>query len=251
MLVMGGVRAEGLATMGPMETSGHILIVDDDPDILDLIARTLEREEFAISKASDATEALDELGRHPIDLVLLDVMLPEVNGLELCRRIRAVSDVTILMLSARSEELDQLVGFALGADDYLAKPFRPRELAARVKARMRRIREQGSAAPAAHELSVGDLLVNPKAHEATLVGEPLALTPLEFSILELLARTPGEPISVRKVFEEVWHLPYDASASNNVMVHIRHLRQKMAEVKGAEAHIVTVWGVGYKLVGEL
>ena len=250
MLVAGGVWAFGPPKMGPMDEHGHILVVDDDPDILDLLARTLEVEGFSVARASDATEALDEFQRQPADLVILDVMLPEVDGLELCRRIRAISEVTILMLSARSEELDQLVGFALGADDYLAKPFRPRELAARVKARMRRIRGEEHSAEVKRRLGTGDLSLDSRAHEVELAGKPLSLTPTEFSVLELLARHPGEPVPAKRIFEEVWKLPYDASAANTVTVHIRHIRQKMAEVLGAEAHIVTVWGVGYKLIGE-
>lgn len=229
---------------------GSVLVVDDDADIVDLIVRTLEKDGLSVVSAGCAEEALAAFSRQPFDLVILDVMMPGVDGLELCGKLRAASDVTILFLSARSEELDQLVGFALGADDYLAKPFRPRELAARVKARLRRIHGHDRASSGgATRLDVGDLSMNVRTHEVALGGRPLALTPKEFAILALLARFPGEPIGAKRIFEEIWQLPYDASAANAVMVHIRHLRQKMAEVKGAETAIQTVWGVGYKLVG--
>ena len=233
---------------GPMDISGRILVVDDDPDIRELLASTLTAEGYDVRLAEDGETALIALAHGAFDLVLLDVMMPGLSGLELLSRIRANSDVTVLVLSARSEELDQLLGFALGADDYLPKPFRPRELAARVRARMRRIRAEEAAAHSHGSLVVGDLSLDSEAHLVALHEKPLALTPKEFAVLELLARHPGKPQSTRLIFEEIWGYPYDASAANSVMVHIRHLRQKMAAVREAEARIETVWGVGYKLV---
>ena len=231
-----------------MDISGRILVVDDDPDIRELLASTLEAEGFQVRAVEDGETALFALAHGAFDLVLLDVMMPGLSGLELLGRIREDSDVTVLVLSARSEELDQLLGFALGADDYLPKPFRPRELAARVRARMRRIRAEDQPKREHGVLTAGDLAIDAEAHLATLHGEALALTPKEFAILEILARNLGKPQAARTLFERVWEMPYDASAANSVMVHIRHLRQKMAAVREAEARIDTVWGVGYKLV---
>ena len=227
----------------------HILVVDDEAAIADLLEGLLASEGMRVSACYGPVEALRlaEAGDDPFDLAIIDIMMPGMDGFELCTRLRALSDMPIVFLSARDEESDQVAGFALGADDYVTKPFKPRELVARVKARLRRASTRERAASAGSVLRARGIEVDATSHEASLHGEPLTLTPKEFSILAHLVRRAGSPVSTAELFEEAWGERYDAAASNTVMVHIRHLRQKLAAVDSSTAFVETVWGVGYRL----
>ena len=182
-------------------------------------------------------------------------MMPDMDGFELCVRLRAIADVSIVFLSARDEEADKVVGLTLGADDYVVKPFKPRELVARVRAHLRRAavaRKDGATDAGKLEvLAVRGIEIDLRAHAAALHGQPLPLTPKEFAILTLLAQHAGSPVSTRDIFEKVWGERYDSSAANTVMVHIRHLRKKLAAVDSSETFIETAWGVGYRLRKDL
>ena len=214
--------------MDPMEKRAHILVVDDEQAIADLVVNLLVAE--------------------GMDLAIVDIMMPGIDGFELCVRMRQMMDIPVIFLSAKDEEADQVVGFTLGAEDYVTKPFRPRELVARVKARLRR---RQAAAPQASStlLTAGAIEVDLRTHLATLHGEPLHLTPKEFAILALLAQSVGSPVSAADLFEGAWHERFDDAAANTVMVHIRRLRKKLAAIDASSAFIETAWGVGYKLRG--
>lgn len=232
----------------------HILVCDDEVAIADLVASLLEREGMDACACYSAAAALEQFAEERFDLAILDVMMPEMDGFELCCRLRAQTDAPIMFLTARDEEADSVVGFTLGADDYVTKPFKPRELVARVKARLRRAHTGDAARSTQEACAKGDLLrvhgieVDARAHKALLYGEALPLTPKEFAILHLLAQRAGTPVSTRDIFETVWGERYDNAAANTVMVHMRHLRQKLAAVDSATTFIETAWGVGYKLM---
>lgn len=236
-----------------MENEGYILVADDDPAIAHLLREVLERENFEVRIATHGGEALDAFNEaqrqnHPFDLVILDIMMPVMNGFETCRAIRKHSEVPVLFLSAKSEESDQVVAFTLGADDYVVKPFKGRELVARVRARLRRRSLEGREfGKSPSVLMAGPLEIDTSRHEARLYDTDLALTPKEFSLLRLLMENAGKPVSAKQLFEGVWHEPYHASDSNTIMVHIRRLRKKLAAVDNTKQLIETVFGVGYKV----
>lgn len=224
----------------------NILVVDDEPSIADLVCELLRAEGFCAHACYSGSDALKAFAREVFDLVILDIMMPGVDGFEVCRKLRDVSDVPIVFLSARGEESDQVIGLTLGADDYVRKPFRPRELVARVKARLRRAKQP--ARPQGHEVfEMRGIVVDRTAHTATLHDTALKLTPKEFGVLALLVEHAGSPVSVADIFESVWKERYDTAGGNSVMVHIRHLRKKLAEIDSSQKFIVTVWGVGYKI----
>lgn len=244
----------------------RVLVVDDEIAIADLVAHLLRDQGLDIAACYGGAAALDAFERAraertPFDLVILDIMMPGLDGLEVCREIRRSSEVPIIFLSARDEEADKVAGLMLGADDYVTKPFRPREFVARIKARLRRSRAACDIAAAgalesAASNGPGDLLaahgieLDPRAHVATLHGQELRLTPKEFGVLEQLLRRIGQPVSNRELFEAVWEEAHDLAASETVMVHIRRLRRKLAELDGSQTFIQTVWGVGYKIPPE-
>lgn len=219
-----------------------ILVADDEAAIADLVVRIMEGEGMAAKAVYGGRAALSEIESGLYDLAVLDVMMPDLDGFEVCRRVRATSDLPIVFLTAKDEDVDQIVGLSLGADDYIVKPFKPRVLAARVKARLRPRRPEGSAC-----FEAGDVLVDPSAHEAFLHGIPLRLTPKEFGILLELARAAGNPVSAKDLYESAWGDPFDPSAANSVMVHIRRLRDKLSAVDPSKEVIATVWGVGYRI----
>ncbi|WP_304426099.1 response regulator transcription factor [uncultured Adlercreutzia sp.] len=230
-----------------MEKRPHILVVDDEQAIADLVVQLLVAEGMDALACYSGAAALEMLARAPFDLAIVDIMMPGMDGFELCVRIRQTSDIPVVFLSAKDEEADQVVGFTLGAEDYVTKPFRPRELVARVKARLRR---RAAAQPASSTLlTAGAVEVDLRTHLATLHGEPLHLTPKEFAILALLAQNAGSPVSAADLFEGAWHERFDDAAANTVMVHIRRLRKKLADIDASTAFIETAWGVGYKLRG--
>lgn len=226
-----------------------VLIVDDDKEISGLISIYLENEGYRVIQAHDGEEALLELKLHQgsVDLVILDVMMPRLNGIETCRKIRETSSIPILMLSAKSEDMDKILGLMTGADDYMIKPFNPLELTTRVKSLIRRSTQYntGLAQPDADRLQIDGLDINRTTHEVKANGRPVTLTAREFDILYLLARQPGRIFSAEDIFQQVWKEKYYVS-NNTVMVHISNLRDKLEKELGYKL-IQTVWGVGYKI----
>ena len=231
-----------------MSTEAKLLVVDDEFNILELLATSLRFAGFEVVTAGNGREALEKAHAENPDLIVLDVMMPGMDGFEVTRRLRENGTTTpVLFLTAKDATEDKVTGLGAGGDDYVTKPFRPRELVARVKARLRR----RQAAPQASStlLSAGAIEVDLRTHLATLHGEPLHLTPKEFAILAILAQSVGSPVSAADLFEGAWHERFDDAAANTVMVHIRRLRKKLADIDAATTVIETAWGVGYKLRG--
>lgn len=228
----------------------NILVVDDEKEIADLVEIYLVSDGYRVFKAENAKEGLDILDRENIHLVLLDIMMPGMDGLEMCRKIRETNNIPIIMLSARSTDLDKILGLGTGADDYVVKPFNPLELTARVKSQLRRytqLNPQSSALQSAkNEISIRGLVINKDNHKVTVYDEEIKLTPIEFDILYLLASNPGRVFNTDEIFEKVWNEKV-YEANNTVMVHIRRLRGKMKEDTRQNKIITTVWGVGYKI----
>ena len=223
-----------------------ILVVDDEPNLVELLSDYLTREGFQALTAGDGIAALDLARAQQPDLVVLDVMLPGLDGIEVCRRLRQFSDAYVLMLTARAEEIDKLVGLAVGADDYMTKPFSPRELVARVKALLRRPRGQtGGDITSAAPLRIGDLVIDELRHEVTLNGRPLSLTVREFALLLTLAQHPGRVFTRAQLLERVWGAEY--YDDHVVDVHVANLRKKLEAEAPAIDYIETVRGVGYRL----
>lgn len=230
--------------------SDTILIVDDEPEIADLIEVYLQNEGFHVLKFYSPLEALAALEHTLPDLAVLDVMMPELSGFALCRKIRESHTFPIIMLTAKEEETDKITGLTLGADDYITKPFRPLELVARVKAQLRRYKRYNPSTP---EKSEPNLLVhagirmNCKTHECFVDGKPVVLTPTEFSILQILLEHPGTVVSAEELFHRIWKDEYYSKRNNTITVHIRHLREKLKDSVEQPKYIKTIWGVGYKI----
>lgn len=225
----------------------EILVVDDEQEIADLVELYLGNEGYAVRKFYSAQEALASGLENPPELAVLDVMMPELDGFTLCRRLREKYTFPIIMLTAREEEIDKITGLAIGADDYVTKPFRPLELVARVKAQLRRSqRYNGGQQEAGAIAAYRGLTLNRETHVCTLDEKPVELTPIEFSILWTLCKNRGRVIRSEELFKEVWGEKY-FTGNNTVMVHIRHLREKMQDSAENPRYIKTVWGVGYKI----
>ncbi|WP_127589951.1 response regulator transcription factor [Paenibacillus lautus] len=222
-----------------------ILVVDDDSEIRDVIHVYLRNEGYRVIEAADGLEALEVIKTTSIQLIILDVMMPRMDGISACIKIREISNTPIIMLSAKEEDIDKITGLTTGADDYMIKPFNPLELLARVKAQLRRQSLIGKEEFSSLIL-IKDLVIDKAKHSVTLKGNNISLTPLEFSILELLASRPGQVFSSNKIYESVWKEPY-GNSDNTVMVHIRNLREKIEESPREPHYIKTVWGVGYKI----
>lgn len=223
-----------------------ILVVDDEPTLREAVQYNLSREGYTVKLAVDGHEALAQARANRIDAIVLDVMLPGLDGFEVCRILRGESTVPILLLSARGEELDRILGLEFGADDYLTKPFAMRELLARVRALLRRAR-MAAAETSAGPLVVGNLSIDEARHEVTLAGEPLVLKPREFDLLRYLVAHPGLVLSRDRLLREVWDYDY-AMDTRTVDVHIRSLRSKIEEDPGRPRRIETVRGIGYRFV---
>ncbi len=227
----------------------NILVVDDEKEIADLVEIYLVSDGYKVFKAYNAEEGLRILREQEIHLVLLDIMMPGMNGLDMCRTIREKSNIPIIMLSAKSTDLDKIVGLTGGADDYVTKPFNPLELTARVKSQLRRYTQLNPNAVnelAGSEITIRNLTINRDNHRVIVDGEEIKLTPIEFDILYLLASHAGKVFSTDEIFEKVWaEKVYEAN--NTVMVHIRRLRGKLKEDSRETKIISTVWGVGYKI----
>ncbi|WP_097027453.1 response regulator transcription factor [Clostridium peptidivorans] len=226
-----------------------VLIVDDDIEIANLIAIYLQNEGYEVIKAENGLRALEVLNSTNVDLILLDIMMPKMDGIQACMKIREEKNMPIIMLSAKTEDMDKILGLTAGADDYIGKPFNPLELIARVKSQLRRYKKfNGSNSSAVSEsiIEVDELSINTDTHQVKVGEREVKLTPREFGILELLARNKGIIFSNEKIYERVWKEEFFKS-DNTVMVHIRKLREKLEDDSRNPKYIKTVWGVGYKV----
>lgn len=224
-----------------------ILMVDDEAEIIKLMDIYLKNEGYTLLSASNGVEALDILRKHHVDLIILDVMMPQMDGIQACMKIREENNIPIIMLSAKSQEIDKIAGLSIGADDYVTKPFSPLELIARIKSQLRRFNQLNtSPVHDENEIRIDDLVINAASHRVTVAGEEVKLTPREFSLLHMLAVNRGLVLSMDKIYTEVWNEPFMES-KNTVMVHIRKLREKIEKDPQQPIYIKTVWGIGYKM----
>ncbi|WP_075980212.1 VanR-ABDEGLN family response regulator transcription factor [Bacillus massilinigeriensis] len=226
--------------------SVNILIVDDEQEIADLVEVYLKNEDYNVYKFYTSIEALTCIQTTKLDLAILDVMLPEIDGFSLCKKIREKYHFPVIMLSAKDEEMDKITGLTFGADDYITKPFRPLELIARVKAQLRRFTKYNPQGTEQSEKTItfSGLFLNKDTHKFILNEKDISLTPTEFSILWCLCSNRGRVVNSEELFQEVWGEKY-LNNNNTVMVHIRHLREKMKDSAENPKYIKTIWGVGY------
>lgn len=224
-----------------------VLICDDEKEIVEAISVYLSQEGFGILKAYDGLEALELMKKESVSLVLLDIMMPRLDGIRTAVKIREFSSVPIIFLSAKSEDTDKVLGLNIGADDYITKPFNPLELVARVKSQVRRYTTLGSMRKESKSVyRVGDLVIDDQTREVTVDGESIRLTPIEYKILLLLVQNPGKVFSIRQIYENIWN--EDAvGVDNTVAVHIRHIREKIEINPKEPRYLKVVWGVGYKI----
>ena len=222
--------------------TGRVLVVDDDVTVRDVVCRYLERAGHEVATAGTGEEALSAFAARPPDLVVLDLMLPGITGLEVCRRLRQAGSVPVIMLTALGEEEHRIAGLELGADDYVAKPFSPRELALRVSSVLRRA--HGGTEDAGTPVSDGELVLDPRARKALLHGAELSLTGREFDLLLFLMTRPGTVFTREELLERVWG--WDFGDQSTVTVHVRRLREKVERNPAEPRRIATVWGVGYR-----
>ena len=228
-------------------TKETILIVDDEKEIRNLIAIYLKNEGFHVLEAGDGEQGLNLLKKHKVHLIVLDIMMPKIDGIEMCMKVREIAEMPIIMLSAKSQDMDKIVGLTLGADDYVTKPFNPLELMARIKSQLRRyIKMSRNDTMNENEIEIGDMRINTATHEVIVNNEKVKLTPREFSILELLARNQGMVMSAEQIYEKVWK-EEAIQSENTVMVHIRKIRERVETNPRNPQYIKTVWGVGYKI----
>ncbi|AUS26486.1 hypothetical protein C1A50_2316 [Paenibacillus polymyxa] len=227
--------------------NGTILLVDDEPEIIKLMQIYLENEGYRLLMARDGLEALEQVNREQIDVMVLDVMMPNMDGIEACMKIRETEHFPIIMLSAKGQDMDKITGLSVGADDYVTKPFSPLELVARIKSQLRRVRKYTHSSPILeHEMVLDELSINTVTHEITLAGESVKLTPREFAIVELLARHRGQVLSMEQIYEKVWKEQY-LESNNTLMVHVRKIREKIETDPRKPKYLKTVWGIGYKM----
>ena len=224
-----------------------ILVCDDDKEIVDAIEIYLSQEGYRILKAYDGLQAVEMLQKEDVQLLLIDIMMPKLDGLRATLKIREKSSIPIIILSAKSEDADKILGLNIGADDYVTKPFNPLELTARVKSQLRHYTKLGTAAGENQKVyQTGGLVINDDLKEVTVDGEPVKLTPIEYNILLLLVKNQGKVFSINQIYESIWN--EDAiGADNTVAVHIRHIREKI-EINAKEPrYLKVVWGIGYKV----
>lgn len=227
----------------------HILIVDDETELAELLAVYLRNSGFRVTLCGDGACALRCVKQEHVDLAILDVMLPDMSGFEICRTIRQKYFFPIIMLTAKIDDNDKIFGLTLGADDYITKPFNPLEVVARVRTQLRRASQYNSAASgeAVEEIDIRGLVINKTTHRCTLYAESINLTPLEFDILWYLASHRGRVVPSEELFEAVWREKYLKNSSNTVMAHIGRLRDKLNEPAKNPKFIKTVWGIGYEI----
>ena len=225
-----------------------ILVIDDDRKTVELVKLYLESEGFYVFSAYDGNSAVEVARKHIPDLIVLDLMIPKLDGIEVCRAIRAMSDVPIIMLTARTTEEDKLLGLNIGADDYITKPFSPREVLARVKAVLRRAQTiDGNGRGTDKKIHLKNLTIDPSRHEASINDKTLSLTPKEFQLLELFAREPGKAFSRQELMIEAFGKDYEG-LERTIDVHVMNLRKKIEAFPKTKVGIITVYGVGYKMV---
>ena len=226
----------------------NVLVCDDDREIVEAIEIYLSQEGFKVLKAYDGEEALKVLDREKVDLLIIDVMMPKLDGIRATLKIREKKNMPIIILSAKSEDADKILGLNVGADDYMTKPFNPLELTARVKSQLRRYTQLGSTIDKSNQAvyAVGGLSIDDEQKEVTVDGEPVRLTPIEYNILLLLVKNQGKVFSIDQIYESIWN--EDAiGVDNTVAVHIRHIREKIEINPKEPRYLKVVWGVGYKI----
>lgn len=226
-----------------MRETERILVVDDEPMVREVVVAYLEREGFRVEEAATGRDALKRIDEGRPDLVILDVMLPEIDGFSVLSELRRDRDVPVILLTARSEETDRVLGLELGADDYVVKPFSPRELVARVRSVLRRT---APTAAIPEVLDFGELVINEQAREVTIAGSTVEMTPKEFDLIAFLARSPRQVFSRAQLLEQVWDSSADWQDPSTVTVHVRRLRRKLEKDPEQPRWITTVWGVGYR-----
>lgn len=226
----------------------NILVCVDDKEIVDAIDIYLSQEGYHILKAYDGLQAIEIMKKEEVHLILLDIMMPNLDGIRATRKIRETSSVPIIMLSAKSEDVDKILGLNIGADDYITKPFNPLELIARVKSQLRRYTQLGNLATEEKEAVYvcGGLVVNDDLKTVTVDGEPVKLTPIEYNILVLLIKNQGKVFSIEQIYENIWN-EEAIGADNTVAVHIRHIREKIEINPREPRYLKVVWGIGYKI----
>lgn len=226
----------------------NILVCDDDKEIVEAIEIYLSQEGYKVLKAYDGEEAWKLLDKHKVDLLIIDVMMPKLDGIRATLKIREKKNMPIIILSAKSEDADKILGLNVGADDYMTKPFNPLELTARVKSQLRRYTQLGSTIDKSNQAvyAVGGLSIDDEQKEVTVDGEPVRLTPIEYNILLLLVKNQGKVFSIDQIYESIWN--EDAiGVDNTVAVHIRHIREKIEINPKEPRYLKVVWGVGYKI----
>ena len=225
----------------------NILVCDDDKEIVDAIEIYLSQDGYQIFKAYDGQQAIEVLKKEDIHLLIMDIMMPKLDGIRATLKIREYSSIPIIILSAKSEDTDKILGLNIGADDYITKPFNPLELTARVKSNLRRYTLLGSLSSENKSVyQVGGLMINDETKQVTVDGEPVKMTPIEYNILLLLVKNQGRVFSIDQIYESIWN--EDAiGADNTVAVHIRHIREKIEINPKEPRYLKVVWGVGYKI----
>ncbi|MCD8123628.1 MAG: response regulator transcription factor [Lachnospiraceae bacterium] len=230
-----------------MKMQQTILVCDDDREIVEAIEIYLSQEGYHVLKAYDGEEALEILRREEVHLIILDIMMPKLDGMRATLRVREISSIPIILLSARSEESDKILGLNMGADDYVTKPFSPLELVARVRSQLRRYTQLGGCTEGAeHVYRTGGLTVDDERKEVTMEGEPVKLTPIEYNILLFLIKNAGKVFSIEQIYENIWN-EQAVGVDNTVAVHIRHIREKIEINPKDPQYLKVVWGIGYKL----
>lgn len=225
-----------------------ILVVDDDHDIVNAIDKLLSKEGYRVFKAYNGLEAIDSLMQNEIQLILIDIMMPKLDGLSAMMKIRTMKNIPIIVLSAKSEDSDKILGLSMGADDYITKPYNPMELAARVQSNLRRYLMLGAADSTARDncIKIGGLSLDRDAKQLYVDGEPVKLTATEYKITELLMENAGRVFSAEEIYTRIWNED-SYSVENTVMVHIRHIREKIEINPGEPRYLKVVWGIGYKM----
>lgn len=224
----------------------NILVVDDDKEIVDSIAIFLSGENYTVIKAYDGIEALDALSENDVHLMILDIMMPKLDGIKTLMKLRETRNIPVILLSAKSEDADKILGLTAGADDYVTKPFNPSELVARVKSQLRRYTALGSIAKQNEEIVIDGLCINIENKTVRVDGEDIRLTPIEYKILELLARNRKRIFSAEDIYRNVWN-EETAVGDNTIAVHIRHIREKIEINPKEPKYLKVVWGIGYKV----
>lgn len=226
----------------------NILLCDDDADIVRSLKIYLSDPEYRFFEAYNGVQAVETVGKEDIHLVLMDIMMPKLDGISAMVKIREKSNVPIILITAKSEDADKILGLQVGADDYITKPFNPMEVCARVKSQLRRFLQLGSGALRRGILRIGGIVLDDGAKSVTRDGEPVALTPMEYEILKLLMENPGKVFSPKEIYNHIWR-ENPATADNTIAVHIRHIREKIEINPGEPRYLKAIWGHGYKMEG--